>query len=94
MIEKDKDRFIGECECIYSDDKDNILVALDIAEAKYENIIKEIDRIPGAYQKSGLNPDTAIQIHKNIIKKFRDTRRKVGNTKICEEEIYEKIRQF
>lgn len=45
MIEKDKDRFIGECECIYSDDKDNILVALGIAESKYENIIKEIDRI-------------------------------------------------
>lgn len=85
MTEKEKDRFIGECECIYSDDRDNILVALSIAKEKYEDISKEIERIKGVYQKIGIDPDAMIETNKGIVKRFTETRRKVGNTKLCSE---------
>lgn len=85
MTEKEKDRFIGECECIYSDDRENILVALSIAEAEYEGNNKEIERIKGAYQKVGIDPNAMIETNKGIIKRFAGTRRKVGNVKLCSE---------
>lgn len=85
MTEKEKDRFIGECECIYSDDRENILVALSIAKEKYEDNNREIERIKGAYQKVGVDPDAMIETNKGIIKRFVVTRRKVGNVKLCDE---------
>ena len=74
---------IGECQCLYPDQKDNLLVALDIAEDKYKDIVESIRKNEEPYRSSGIDPHTLAAANIGIMAKFADTRNKIKDIPIC-----------
>lgn len=74
---------IGKCQCLYSDQKDNLLVALDIATYKYKDIVESIRKNEEPYRSSGINPNTLAAANIGIMAKFEDTRNKIKDIPEC-----------
>lgn len=68
-----------KCECINSEDKDRILVALDIAEEKYNNHIENLKRQPNS--KHDIDKNVMIQASKKLIEGFKNTKQRIIDCK-------------
>ena len=74
---------IGKCDCLYRDQKDNLSVALDIAESRYKDIIESIRKNEKPYRDAGIDPNTLAEANLGVMLKFVDTRNKIQDIPEC-----------
>lgn len=74
---------IGKCDCLYPDQKNNLLIALDISESKYKDIVESIRKNEEPYRDSGIDPNTLAGANLGIMLKFVDTRNKIRDIPEC-----------